>query len=75
VSRYLWYQLGLIAWDALLLIAWVGFWLAGIWTTGTDPLSISLCYTAFVMFLLWLGSMVTTIPLIAVLDAKEQAHA
>jgi hypothetical protein len=70
MSRYQWGQLALIMWDALLLVAWVGFWLGCIWTTGDDPLSLKLGNTSFVLFLLWLGSMLVTIPLILVLEDK-----
>jgi uncharacterized membrane protein YphA (DoxX/SURF4 family) len=62
-------------WNALLVVAFLGFWFSCIWTSGNDPLSTRLGYTAAALFMVMAVSLICTIPLILVLDAKEQSRA
>jgi len=75
MSRYLWGQVALVVWNALLVVTFLVFWFSCIWTSGNDPLSTRLGYTAAALLMVTVMSLATTIPLIAVLDAKEQSRA
>jgi len=75
VSRYQWGQLALVMWNAMLVVTFLGFWFSCIWTSGNDPLSSRLGYSAAAMLIVTIVSMMSTIPLILVLDVKEQDNA
>jgi uncharacterized membrane protein YphA (DoxX/SURF4 family) len=62
-------------WNALLVVAFLGFWFSCIWTSGNDPLSTRLGYTAAALLMVTIVSLITTIPFILVLDAKEHPDA
>jgi hypothetical protein len=75
MSRYQWAQVFLIAFNAFLVLAFLTTWFSCIWTSGNDPLSTRLGYTAGALLMVTIVSLVCTIPLIAVLDVKEQDNA
>jgi hypothetical protein len=58
--------------DYLLMALFIGTWLACIWTTGNDPLSIRFGYTSLVFFVLLLPAVAGT--LVAIMAADEESE-
>lgn len=58
--------------DVLLLIGFIGTWMACIWTTGQDPLSIKYGNTAFALFVMLLVSGSFTFLAVVAAEAEKE---